>query len=87
MAVSHALLQKVFGGQENPTLEKFKELPTRDVLLNNMFAIIRNFVYLYDNAIGTYNVGRITLSNKLFKQELDDVIRDTGLNIVVSVKT
>ena len=85
--VSHDLLQKVFGEQENPTLEKFKELPTRDVLLNNMFAIIRNIVYLYDNAIGTYNVGRITLSNKLFKQELDDVIRDTRLNLFVDVKT
>lgn len=86
MDVSHALLQKVFGWQENPTLEKFKELPARDVLLNNMFAIIRKRVYLYDNVIGTYN-GRITLSNKLFKQELDDVIRDTGLNLFVDVRT
>lgn len=54
-------------------------------LLNNMFAVCGGFVWLYNQAIGTYENGVITMgaNSSVFAQELQDTLRDIKSNILV----
>lgn len=81
--ISHDLLKNVFGIASNPTIIKFKEAYTGDVLLNKVFAIVNKQVYLYNRKIGEYKNKEVILSNTLFKQELVDVFCSHQMEIAV----
>jgi len=85
--LSFDLLEQIFQ-ENNPTdyIQSFLSGDRVGLALNSMFAMGKNRVYLYNRVIGEYKNRSITLSNHLFSQEINDLVRDLALPYKVELK-
>ncbi len=73
-------------GRSSTQLANFKAYLAGNVAFDNMFSLVENKLYLYDNLIGTYGMRTFTLTNHLFKQEVNDLVTRHQLPITVELK-
>ena len=83
--VTFSIMESIFSGKLETGLEEFRTGYIGKVILDRMFVISFDKIYLYDIPIGNYNwtTRQIDMENSLFKQEVEDCIRDANLEIVV----
>jgi hypothetical protein len=79
------LLAELFGAPDTTRLSAFKEKGEGATALNSVFSIINNQVMCFSHKIGTYQKGIATLYDKLFEQELNDLVRQHQFPFVVEV--
>ena len=86
--LSFYLVDCMFNGDNySEPIRRFKSGNLKNVALSSMFALIKNKIYLFDRDIGVYKEleKELILANKLFHQEVSDVLRDCNLNLKVVV--
>jgi len=85
---SFPLLEQIFNPKPGAktVLDNFMKSFEGIAALNHTFSIIKNNVHCFNIVIGSYTKGQILLDDKLFCQELNDLVRDMHLPIRVEVK-
>lgn len=80
--IDFQVIKAIFTGQ-NVSVEQYKEAKKLPVLLNNQFHIEEMGMYLYNRRIGDFGGDTIILNEPLFKQELEDLMKQHQLPIRV----
>lgn len=83
LGVGFKVLDSIFTPKPNTALERFKAHRDCNVAFDRTLAHVNGKLYIYNNVIGEYKTGGFHLSNALFKQEVEDVVKRNNLNIMV----
>lgn len=85
MRIQHNTLEKVFVPPKvEVEVARWAEGKRTNVAFSNQFGVYDNKVYLYNQEIGTVDKKKFTVQ-KLFAQEIKDIVRDFGLSYTVEV--
>jgi hypothetical protein len=80
-----SMLETVFGTPATNPITDWVKGKRNNVALSPQFSVYDNKVFLYDQKIGVYKTGVITLDTNLFSQEITDLIRKNDLAYTVEV--
>jgi hypothetical protein len=85
---SFDLLETIFGEDENQSIDEFRTAYKGNVVLDKMFSIVDNRVYLYAHLLGVYTPEKqaITLNQTIFFQEIYDTVTRNKLDLEITVK-
>ena len=85
LGVNFQTLEGIFGDKTNTALARFKQTLTGNAAIDNVFSVVGNKLFLYENQIGSYANREFTLTSDLFQQEVNDLVNRHHLPIIVSV--
>jgi len=81
-------LAAIFGPKDNSVLLQWCKDRNGVVCLDGVFSIVNDVVYIYNEPIGAYIMGKkmVTLHNDIFRQELVDVFTRLKVDVGVAVE-
>lgn len=85
--VGFPILQKLFSGEEDRSVLKFKNDGTLPMLLSNQFSVGKDYgIYLYNTLIGEVDLDnkKVKLEENLFQQEIEDLVTKHSLGWAVT---
>lgn len=85
LSVTFPTLEGVFGNKPNTAFARFKQTLTGNAAIDNVFSVVGDGLYLYENRIGEYANREFTLTSDLFQQEVNDLVNRHHFPIIVSV--
>ena len=83
--LTHQIIHDVFVAKPVSVLASFLAGLSPTFIINPFFLIAKDYVYMYDRVIGTYNDKNITLDSSMYVQELSDSLQRINAPIGVKV--